>query len=95
MKRRLFNILPALPLLLCVATCVLWVCSYWVAAAIFKDTGPGSQGGPGEGVAGDHTPANTLTPAFQGQNGQSPTPRRSSGASAGRGRMCRVAATVV
>ena len=31
MKRRLFTILSALSLLLCVAVCVMWVRSYWVA----------------------------------------------------------------
>ena len=30
-RRRLLNLLTALSLLLCVAVCVLWVRSYWVA----------------------------------------------------------------
>jgi hypothetical protein len=34
MRRRLFNILSALLLVLCVATCVLWVRSYWKAEAV-------------------------------------------------------------
>ena len=34
MKRRLFTILSALSLMLCVATCALWVRSYWLCDAI-------------------------------------------------------------
>jgi hypothetical protein len=37
-KRRLFNLLAGLSLLLCVGTAVLWVRSYWRADAIEKQT---------------------------------------------------------
>jgi hypothetical protein len=45
MKRRLFTILSAISLLLCVAVCVLWVRSYWVADTVMwrrVQTGPRS-----------------------------------------------------
>jgi hypothetical protein len=42
MKRRLLNLLTAVSLLLCVAACVLWVRSYWVADLVVRS-----------GVAGD------------------------------------------
>ena len=40
MRRRLFAILSAVSLLLCVATCALWVRSYWVEDEIRYDVGP-------------------------------------------------------
>ena len=36
MRRRLLNVLTVLSLLLCMAVCVLWVRSYWVADSLWK-----------------------------------------------------------
>jgi hypothetical protein len=48
MIRRVFTILSVLSLVLCVATCVLWVRSYWVGDVWVTSTAPG---GLGEGWA--------------------------------------------
>ena len=37
MLRRLFTALSALSVLLCVAVCVLWVRSYWVGEAVYRE----------------------------------------------------------
>ena len=44
MKRRLLNLLTALSLVLCVATVVLWVRSYWVSDAVLWSSGSGERG---------------------------------------------------